>query len=323
MSDLTLVCCWVGDKQYAFYDTDVRQIARVEKVQGDDAGDGRVGMLDVGGQAAPVFRLGDILHRGAPSASYGSGNHIAVTGSGNELAGWLVDHIARTTVPQDAHVASLPSVIGPVASSWFESLVWIGTTSVLLMSPRNLNPLLKRRQRVDPSKAAAVAPRKKSSDPAEHVVLLFSTPALPSAGSPRFALSGKRIAAVTQPIPAIAVPGSAPHVTGVSWWRNAVVPVIDFRGPGDHDDTEERRRCVIAQCGPRLGNTLVAFPVDAELAMHRPSVGDRLVADAPCPPYVSGMFEINGEVIALLDLDALLAPVRSDAAEGRDVAMSA
>ena len=191
------------------------------------------------------------------------------------------------------------------------------------MSPRNLNPLLKRRSRVDASKAAAAVPKKKGSEPAEHVVLLFSTPALPSAGSSRFALSGKRIAAITQPIPAIAVPGSAPHVTGVSWWRNAVVPVIDFRGPGDHDDTEERRRCVIAQCGPRLGNTLVAFPVDAELAMHRPSVSDRLVADAQCPPYVSGMFEIDGEVIALLDLDALLAPVRSDAAEGRDVAMSA
>lgn len=324
MSDLTLVCGWVGDKQYAFYDTDVRQIARVEKMRADDdSGDGRVGVLDVGGQTAPVFRLGDLLYRDAPRASYGSGNHIAVTGSGNETAGWLVDHIARTTVPQGAHVASLPNVIGPVASSWFEALVWIGTTSVLLMSPRNLNPLLKRRARVDSSKSAAAGAKKKGTDPAERVVLLFSTPALPSGGASRFALSGKRIAAITQPIPAIAVPGSAPHVTGVSWWRSAVVPVIDFRGPGDHDDTEERRRSVIAQCGPRLGNTLVAFPVDAELVMHRAGTGDRLVADAACPPYVSGMFEIGGEVVALLDLDALLAPVRSDAAEARDVAMSA
>jgi len=301
----------------------VRQIARVEKMRPDDTGDGRVGVLDVGGQPAPVFRLGDILYRDTPHASYGAGNHIAVTGSGDDTAGWLVDHIARTTVPQDAHVASLPSVIGPVASSWFESLVWIGTTSVLLMSPRYLNPLQKRRARVDPSKLAATGAKKKGSDPAERVVLLFSTPALPPAGSSRFALSGKRIAAITQPIPAIAVPGSAPHVTGVSWWRSAVVPVIDFRGPGDHDDTEERRRSVIAQCGPQLGNTLVAFPVDAELVMHRAAADDRLVADAPCPPYVSGMFEISGEVVALLDLDALLAPVRSDAAEARDVAMPA
>ena len=320
MNDLTLVCCWIGDKQYAFYDTDVRQIARVEKMRTDDSTDGRIGVLDVGGQTAPVFRLGDILNRGQRT-SHGSGNHIAVTGSGNEVTGWLVDHIARTSVPTDAHVASLPNVVGPVASSWFEALVWIGTTSVLLMSPRSLNPLNKRRSRIDASKTAAA--RKKSSDPAERVVLLFSTPALPSAGVARFALSGKRIAAITQPIPGIQVPGSAPHVTGVSWWRNAVVPVIDFRGPGDHDDTEERRRCVIAQCGPRLGNTLVAFPVDAEIAMHRPSAGDRQVTGVPCPPFIGGMFEIGGEVVGLLDLDALLAPVRSDAAEARDVAMSA
>jgi chemotaxis signal transduction protein len=322
MSDRTLVCCWVGDKQYAFYDTDVRQIARVEKMRTDDATDGRIGVLDVGGQAAPVFRLGDILSRGQ-QPSHGSGNHIAVTGSGDDVIGWLVDHIARTSVPKDAHIASLPGVIGPVASSWFEALVWIGTTSVLLMSPRYLNPLNKRRARFDPAKTAAAGARKKGSDTAERVVLLFSTPALPSVGSSRFALSGKRIAAITQPIPGIQVPGSAPHVTGVSWWRNAVVPVIDFRGPGDHDDTEERRRCVIAQCGPRLGNTLVAFPVDAEIAMHRPGAGDQQVTGASCPPFISGMFEIGGEVVGLLDLDALLAPVRPDAAEARDVAMSA
>jgi chemotaxis signal transduction protein len=177
------------------------------------------------------------------------------------------------------------------------------------MSPRYLNP---------PSTSAAHdstfedpdggGREEKGSDTAERVVLLFSTPALPSVGSSRFALSGKRIAAITQPIPGIQVPGSAPHVTGVSWWRNAVVPVIDFRGPGDHDDTEERRRCVIAQCGPRLGNTLVAFPVDAEIAMHRPGSGDQQVTGASCPPFISGMFEIGGKWW-LLDL-TLLAPVR-------------
>ena len=42
-----------------------------------------------------------------------------------------------------------------------------------------------------------------------------------------------------------------------------------------------------------------------------------------CPPFISGMFEIDGEIVGLLDLDALLAPVRSDATEARDVAMSA
>ncbi len=323
MNDLTLVCCWVGDKQYAFYDTDVRQIARVEKMRPDESVDGRAGVLDVSGHTAPVFRLGHILHRRSARGAYGVGNHIAVTGSGSDMVGWLVDHIARTSVSPDAHVASVPAVVGPIASSWFEALVWLGTTSVLVMSPRNVNPLHKRRVRVEAPRAAPASAATTGGNAAERIVLLFSTPALPSAGAARFALSGKRIAAITQPIPAIAVPGSAPYVTGVSWWRDAVVPVIDFRGPGDHDVDAERQRCVIAQCGPRLGNTLVAFSVDAEISMHRPSAVDRQVADMPCPPFVSGMFEIGGEVVGLLDLDALLAPVRPDAGESRDVAIPA
>ena len=321
MSDITLVCCWVGERQYAFYDTDVRQIARVEKMRIEPAADGRAGVLDVAGQPVPVFRLGSVLARGSSRSVLTGGHHIAVTGERREQVGWLVDRIARTTLPQDAHVGPLPGLVGPVAASWFESLVKIGGTSVLLMSPRTLNPRAPRRTRPEPKSAALTGRRK--GDPTERVVLLFSTPSLPSVGAARFALSGKRIAAITQPMPTIPVPGSAPHVVGVSWWRNAVVPVIDFRGSGDHGEAAERRRLVIAQCGPRLGNTLIALPVDAEIAMHRPDGGDRHAAGSVCPPFVSGMFEIGGELVGLLDLDALLAPVRSDAAEVRDVAISA
>jgi chemotaxis signal transduction protein len=321
MSELTLVCCWVGEKQYAFYDTDVRQIARVEKMRAETAADGRAGVLDVGGQPVPVFRLSSLFARGSSRAAQSGGHHIAVTGTRRDMVGWLVDRIVRTTLPQDTHIGSLPILVGPVAANWFESLVKIGGTSVLLMSPRTLNPAAQRRPRPEPPKAAPAVRRK--GDATERVVLLFSTPALPSAGAARFALSGKRIAAITQPMPTIPVPGAAPHVIGVSWWRNAVVPVIDFRGSGERDEAAERRRFVIAQCGPRLANTLIAFPVDAEIAMHRPDGSDRHVANGDCPPFVGGMFEIGGEVVGLLDLDALLAPVRSDAAEVRDVAMSA
>jgi chemotaxis signal transduction protein len=321
MSDLTLVCCWVGEKQYAFYDTDVRQIARVEKMRPEPAADGRAGVLDVGGHPVPVFRLGSVLARGASRSPLNAGHHIAVTGERREQVGWLVDRIARTTLPHDAHIGSMPGIVGPLAAGWFESLVRIGGTSLLLLSPRTLNPVAPRRTRPEPPKP--VPGERRNGDPTERVVLLFSTPALPSAGAARFALSGKRIAAITQPTPTISVPGSAPHVIGVSWWRNAVVPVIDFRGSGDHDDAVERRRFVIAQCGSRLANTLIAFPVDAEIAMHRPDGSERHAASSVCPPFVSGMFEILGEMVGLLDLDALLAPVRSDAAEVRDVAMSA
>jgi chemotaxis signal transduction protein len=237
------------------------------------------------------------------------GHHIAVTGEGGELVGWLVDRVVRTPLSQDAQVVALPAVVGPTATSWFEALVKVGGTSILLLAPRYLNPVSPRQPRAGGIGSFAAA-AKKPGDSAEQIVLLFSTPALPRCAAPRFALSGRQVAAIAQPMSPIPVPGSAPYVSGVAWWRNLVVPVIDFRGPGEHDDEAQRRRQLIAQCGPRLGNTLVAFAIDAEIALHRPGTGDAQAADVPCPSFAAGMFDIGGEPVALLDLDSLLAPVQ-------------
>jgi len=318
-SEEGLVCCVVGDKQYALRGDDVRQIVRVEKMRPlgamsttSSGSDSRAGTIELSGQTVPVFRLANVLGRAGRSAAAG-GHHIAVTGERGELVGWLVDRVVRTTMSQDAQVVALPAVVGPTATSWFEALVKIGGTSILLMAPQYMNPLAHRPARLDATRAFSVASRKKTGDSAEQVVLLFATPALPPCAAPRFALSGRQVAAIAQPMQTIPVPGSAPHVTGVTWWRNVVVPVIDFRGPGEHDDAVQRRRQVIAQCGPRLGSTLVAFAVDSEIAMHRPGATDQRAAGVACPSFAAGMFDIGGEPVALLDLDALLAPVQSQA----------
>jgi chemotaxis signal transduction protein len=303
----------VGDEQYALRGADVRQIVRVEKMAGAAGGDGRAGTLDVAGEAVPVFSLGTVLGRPhAAGRPHGAGHHIAVTGEPGELVGWLVDRVARTPLSHGAQVVPLPAVVGPVATAWFEAVVKIGDSSVLLLAPQCLNPLASGQARSDGTRAfSASAPEIGGS--MEHMVLLFSTPALPRCGAPRYALSGRRIAAIVQPLAPIVVPGSAPHVTGVAWWRNAVVPLIDFRGPGDHGDAALRRRLVIARCGTRLDGTLVAFPVDAEIALHRPRPEDRQAAAVPRPAFALGMFDVDGEVVALLDLDALLAPPAPDA----------
>jgi chemotaxis signal transduction protein len=307
--DEGLVCCSVGDTQYALRGSDVRQIVRVEKMRAAAGSDSRVGTLELAGQSVPVFRLGNVIGRpGAQrNAPNSGGHHIAVTGEGAELAGWLVDRVVRTPLSQDAQVVALPSVVGPTATAWFDALVKSGGTSILLLAPRALNPLLPRQPR---AAATATPLAAKKRDSAEQIVLLFSTPALPRCAAPRFALSGRQIATISQPMSPIPVPGSAPYVTGVAWWRNLVVPVIDFRGPGEHDDEAQRRRQVIAQCGPRLGNTLVAFAVDAEIALHRPGASDARADGVPCPSFAAGMFDIGGEPVALLDLDSMLAPVQ-------------
>lgn len=309
--DEGLVCCSVGDKQYALRGGDVRQIVRVEKMRTAAGSDSSVGTLELAGQPVPVFRLGSVLGRtGAQRNAPNTGHHIAVTGEGGDLVGWLVDRVVRTPLSHDAQVAALPAVVGQAATSWFEALVKLGGTSILLLAPQYLNPLSPRPLRAGAAGSSAPPAAKKPGDAAEQIVLLFSTPALPRCAAPRFALSGRQVAAISQPMSPIPVPGSAPYVTGVAWWRNLVVPVIDFRGPGGHDDEAQRRRQVIAQCGPRLGNTLVAFAVDAEIALHRPGTGDERAAGVPCPPFAAGMFDIGGEQVALLDLDSLLAPVQ-------------
>ena len=311
-----LVCCTVGDKQYALRGADVRQIVRVEKMRAASASDNRAGTLDLAGQAVPVFRLGSVLGRAASQKQMSGqgGNHIAVTGEGGEVVGWLVDRVVRTTLSEDARVAPLPAVVGSTATSWFEALVKLGGTSILLIAPQYLNPLAQRKLRSDFGKALGVhVARATSAASAEKVVLLFSTPALPRCAAARFALSGRQVASIAQPMSPIPVPGSAPYISGVAWWRNLVVPVIDFRGSGEHDDAAQRRRQVIAQCGPRVGNTLIAFAVDAEISLHRPGAGDERAAGVPCPPFAAGMFDIGGEPVALLDLDALLAPVQRQA----------
>ena len=306
-----LVCCAVGKEQYALRGADVRYIIRVEKMRVSSGGDGRVGTLDIADQTVPVFRLASVLGRPGGAVA-GIGYHIAVTGDAGALVGWLVDRIVRTPLSQTAAVVSLPVVVGPIASLWFEAIVKIGDTSLLLLAPQHLNPSTFRPSRTDGA-GAFRGPASRIDSATERMVLLFSTPALPRCEARRYALSGRQIAAIVQPLSPMDIPGSAPYVTGVAWWRDGVVPVIDFRGAGEHGDAATRRRCVIAQCSTRLDGALVAFSVDADIALHRPAAEDRQVPGMPRPAFVSGMFEVDGEAVALLDLDALLAPEAHEA----------
>ena len=306
--DEGLVCCTAGDREFALRAADVRQIVPAENMRTVGGDDTIAGTLDLDGQAVPVFRLENVLGRTASRRHpRGPDNcHIAVTGDRSEIVGWLVDRVVHTPLSDDTKMSPLPAIIGPAARSWFEAVVKLDGTSILLIAPQYLNPLAQ--QPVNPDVRATFAPvgQGKTADATEPIVLLFSTQALPRCAATRFALSGRQVAAIAQPMSTIPVPGSATYVTGVAWWRDLVVPVIDFRGWSEHDDGTERRRQLIAHCGPRLGNALVAFEVDAEITLHRPGAGNQMTAGVQCPPFAAGMFDIGGEPVALLDLDLLL-----------------
>jgi chemotaxis signal transduction protein len=299
-----ILCCDVGQERFAFRSRDVRHVERAEYMRADRGDDGRLGTLRLGGQQVPVFGLGDVLGRSShDDRANAPDRHIAITGDRHSLAGWLVDRIARVAQPATGDIAPLPPIVGAQAASWFEGIVWLGEDeSALLLAPHHLTAPA---ARIDVHGSEAAFERQRSAVEPESVAVVFSTTVLPAADEFRFALSGRQIAAIVQPTTPITVPGCNDFVDGVTWWRRTAVPVIDFRARADRYGTTYRRRLIV-QCGPRQHGSLIAFSIDPGVFMCRPAAEHRLMPAVPCPPFASGVFDVNGEAVALLDLDALL-----------------
>ncbi len=304
--DEGIVYCVVGEQQYAIRGSDVRLIARGEQMRPESGDDGRAGTIAVGGFDVPVYPLGPLLARRVPPpGARAAGRHIAITGDGGEMAGWLVDRIARTALEEETAVAPLPSLVGTPATTWFEGVLRLGGRSLLLLAPDRLDPRAQA-TRPEPRSAPPIARSDWSARAAaKDIAVLFSTPALPDWHAARYALSATRLVAVAQSLPVMPVPGSAPHVTGIASWRDAIVSVVDCRGSAiDPDD--EQRRYLVARSGAGGGDGLLAFRIDADVALHHASSGDRrLPVNGDAPPFVVGVFTIAGVPVALVDLDRL------------------
>jgi len=294
-----LLRCATGEDEFAIRAHDVRHVARADQLRSDETGDGRAGVVKLGGHLVPIFRLRSMLGLPDRDTSSRTEQHIAVTGDRDELVGWLVDRISRESA--SAQIVPLPPSIGGKARHWFEGVVTCADgRAILMLDPKRLDPLRPHTSRRDdeetdrpfsPSLTTHVA----SSGP---VALVFSSSSLPASAVDRFALSGRQVAAIVQPDATIALPGSPAHVTGLTLWRDAVVPVLDFtRGPRDPNG-----RRLIGRCG---STSLIAFAIDDEIVMHKPSAGDAIVAEAACPAFADGVFDLNGDRVALLNLEAL------------------
>lgn len=301
--DEDILCCDVGSERYAFRSRDVHHVERAEHLRVEATRDGRVGALPLGDRMVPVFALADVLSRRVARPVKNGGGHVAVTGDHDALVGWLVDRMVRAEQPGPGNVARLPGIVGAPATSWFDGIVRLNDGSAaLLLAPHCLNPAAPVPARPTPAEAVYQPTVVTSPEP---VAVVFSTTVLPATAARRFALSGRQIIAIAQPDPPMVVPGCAAHVSGVTWWRGAIVPVIDFRERADRRHDTHRRR-LIARCGPHHRGALVAFSIDAEMLMCRPEDGHRQRHDLPCPSFASGIFDIDGEPVALLDLDVLL-----------------
>jgi chemotaxis signal transduction protein len=158
----------------------------------------------------------------------------------------------------------------------------------------------------------SVVPTRSTTTPPATAPLMvtFTTDALRRCGATRYAISAQRVAGVESSLAVVPVPGSESPVIGVSVWRGEVVPVLDARdvvAPRAVD----RRRLLIVRCGGLLGPTSVAIPVDAEIALCQPTHNNPLLDPTPhdaepIPPYVTGLFDVRGQTVALIDPDTLL-----------------
>lgn len=294
-----VVCCLVGDEQFALRTADVRLIARAEDMQ-RDCGDERIGTLRQGSRVVPVYCLSTLLGRSGPAAT--AGRHIVVTAGALGPYGLLVDRVVRSGRTEKLDVLPLPSaVVGPIVARWFEGLVQMGDLSCLALSPAGFEPGAPARPVVRTTPAPPPSARRAAA--AAEIAVIFSTGALPSCAERRYALSARQIAAVVQELPCVPLPGAPAFVRGLAAWRRRAVPVVDL-GTGDAGRRAGGRSLVV---GTRDG-ALVGFAVDPDLVVYRVTSGDTLVGGRTA--FVKGVFVAGTERAALLDIDALLASQR-------------
>jgi chemotaxis signal transduction protein len=310
-----LLFCDVGDRRFAFRSRDVWHVERAEHLRREPGDGGRIGVLMLGKVAVEVFSLAAVLGVPAGPSAAGDG-HIAVTGNSHGLFGWLADRIGRADSAAAPHIAPLPPFIGAPAQAWFEGVVRIEQQRpALLIRPQCINPLFPEAPSARTDLVIPPEPSFQSAAAAEPVAVIFKTGALPASAAVRYAVSAKQIAAIVHTDTPMAVSGCADHVVGVTWWRRTIVPVIDFNRGRDRS-AETQHRLLIARCGPAHHGALVALSIAPEVLMCRPDGTYRERRDLARPWFASGVFDVNGEAVALVDLDAIVAPRASGPRDG-------
>jgi hypothetical protein len=84
------------------------------------------------------------------------------------------------------------------------------------------------------------------------------------------------------------------------------VPILQLNaGAGDADPSE---RFLVARSGEHGSGGFVAFRIDVDATLHRATAADRRQsAHARADWCTRGIFSIDGNAVALLDLDAVVA----------------
>ncbi len=306
----SLVRFEIEGQPYAFDSSDVRLIVRSDRITpAVDRDDGRIGVVH-GPEAIPVYPVPALVGLGREA---GPCEHAIVTASGDRLAAWQVHRVIRGSRDDESHRLPIPELAGEVARRWFKVL--LGDAGTLVCSPAGLDP----RNAARPAPDHGAGPSNVWSNAAAvtGAVALFSSAALPACGASRYALSARRVLAVAHALRVRAVPGTPPHVIGLAAWMGFAVPVLDFAAPPGAAAAASGRFLILhCDAGPKRWP--LALAIERDVVLHRASPGDKCVPqNGRAIPAGLQLFDVSGERVALLDVDALVAGVTGGGATVR------
>jgi chemotaxis signal transduction protein len=129
-------------------------------------------------------------------------------------------------------------------------------------------------------------------------------------GERRFALAADQVAELAAPSRIFRFAHCTPDIEGVILRRGRVVPVCDISEKLTGKRLGHRRFYLIATCRHEKSFDWIALPVSGECELIRADLTPAGSADSP---HVSGWLSHNGEVIELLNLQALTPAASSSA----------
>jgi chemotaxis signal transduction protein len=311
------VCCVLGPEQYAIHGTEVRNVARAEQMIEERPAGARVGSIRYGRDQVPVYSLASLLGRKDEHGAFD--RHIVVTRGARRPMGLLVDRVVRIPVEEHAKVLPLPSLVGELALRRFEGLLRHDELSYLVLSPASLDPDSRGSR---PPVRPRSRPKASTATGGADMVAVFTSPSLPKCPADRYAIEAWRVEALVQTLPNIAIPGAAPDVTALAWWREETVPILAFEHNGNGAPSSSHLRFIVVRTGTDADIAYVALAATGDIALHRATREDTLVPfEHRHIEFVRGVFSVGDEDVALLDLESLITRTRERRPEPAAVAV--
>ncbi|MGE3540604.1 MAG: chemotaxis protein CheW [Candidatus Tectimicrobiota bacterium] len=299
--------CVAAGQTYALALAYVSSIQRPEQCRWQPGPRGPLALLPGAGRAIPVVRLAACL-AAAPTASSLSGRLLVLKAQPHPWA-LHVDSLEGVIQMASEAVYALPDLGQAPATCCFDAVLAWEDQFLLSLAPAGLCPA---------GLSVPAAPYHPIPRPVTHLppapqvggqLLSFRTLEHAPHDPPWcFALSLSQIAQLLYRPPFVPVPGLAPGIVGLTWWRDALLGVIDLsqRLGGAASPLDPTRRLLVVRAAATRAFVSFAVWPDVHLwrlpLAHRPS--ERQFPFQPA--LICGQFDLEHTTLVIPDINRLL-----------------